>query len=146
MDAEQAIQSVSIDLFEQINCSASVQQVIQSVNISTSVAYQSAIQSLQRLSAIAYEQINANGIAAQSSQSLSATLWYYDIGIEANIVQPSQSMASVGFIKIAATLAIQQSPQLLNAYGTSQVITPPTALNTMSRDRILRNIRNKGSR
>lgn len=145
-DVYQQTQSLNAQAYLSISGSASLSQATQSVSIDGFFRNQSAFQALQSVNIQAFEQIDASVATTQATQLLAATLLYYDVGINANIVQPAQAMASVGFISLSMTMAIQQSPQLLNAYGTNQVITSPTALNTMSRDRILRSVRNKGSR
>ena len=146
MSAEQAIQSVVIDAYELIDCVCSLSQAIQSVSIDAFFRNQSANQAVQSLNAQAFTQINATISAIQGAQSVAISAWYYDIGIDANIVQPQQSTQSVGFISLSLEASVSQPMQYMAASSTTAVITAPSPIVVMTRDRILRNIRNRGSR
>lgn len=146
MSADQSIQSVSIDAYELIDGTCSLSQAIQSVSVDSFFNHQSAIQAIQSLNAQAFTQINATISAIQGAQSVAINAWYYDIGIDANIVQPQQSTQSVGFISLSLEASVSQPMQYMAASSTTAVITAPSPIVVMTRDRILRNIRNRGSR
>ena len=146
MSADQSIQSVSIDAYERIDGTCSLSQAIQSVSVDSFFNHQSAIQAIQSLNAQAFTQINATISAIQGAQSVAINAWYYDIGIDANIVQPQQSTQSVGFISLSLEASVSQPMQYMAASSTTAVITAPSPIVVMTRDRILRNIRNRGSR
>ena len=146
MDMEQSPQSVSIDAYELIDGTCSLSQAIQSVSIDAFFRNQSANQAVQSLNAQAFTQINATISAIQGAQSVAINAWYYDIGIDANIVQPQQSTQSVGFISLSLEASVSQPMQYMAASSTTAVITAPSPIVVMTRDRILRNIRNRGSR
>lgn len=146
MDMEQSLQSVSIDAYELIDGVCSLSQAIQSVSIDAFFRNQSANQAVQSLNAQAFTQINATISAIQGAQSVAINAWYYDIGIDANIVQPQQSTQSVGFISLSLEASVSQPMQYMTASSTTAVITAPSPVVVMTRDRILRNIRNRGSR
>ena len=146
MSADQSIQSVSIDAYERIDGTCSLSQAIQSVSVDSFFRHQSAIQAIQSLNAQAFIQINATIAVTQAAQSIAINAWYYDIGIDANIVQPQQSTQSVGFISLSLEASVSQPMQYMAASSTTAVITPPSPVVVMTRDRILRNIRNRGSR
>ena len=146
MSADQSIQSVSIDAYELIDGTCSLSQIIQSVSVDAFFNHQSAIQAIQSLNAQAFIQINATIAVTQAAQSIAINAWYYDIGIDANIVQPQQSTQSVGFISLSLEASVGQPMQYMAASSTTAVITAPSPIVVMTRDRILRNIRNRGSR
>ncbi len=146
MSADQSIQSVSIDAYELIDGVCSLSQAIQSVSIDAFFRNQSANQAVQSLNAQAFTQINATISVMQAVQSIAINAWYYDIGIDANIVQPQQSTQSVGFISLSLEASVSQPMQYMAASSTTAVITAPSPIVVMTRDRILRNIRNRGSR
>ena len=146
MSADQSIQSVSIDAYELIDGVCSLSQAIQSVSVDAFFRNQSANQAIQSLNAQAFTQINATISAIQGAQSVAINAWYYDIGIDANIVQPQQSTQSVGFISLSLEASVSQPMQYMAASSTTAVITAPSPIVVMTRDRILRNIRNRGSR
>ena len=146
MSADQSIQSVSIDAYERIDGTCSLSQAIQSVSVDSFFRHQSAIQAVQSLNAQAFIQINATIAVTQAAQSIAINAWYYDIGIDANIVQPQQSTQSVGFISLSLEASVSQPMQYMAASSTTAVITAPSPIVVMTRDRILRNIRNRGSR
>ena len=146
MSADQSIQSVSIDAYERIDGTCSLSQAIQSVSVDSFFRHQSAIQAIQSLNAQAFIQINAAISATQATQAIAINAWYYDIGIDANIVQPQQSTQSVGFISLSLEASVSQPMQYMAASSTTAVITAPSPVVVMTRDRILRNIRNRGSR
>ena len=146
MSADQSIQSVSIDAYERIDGTCSLSQAIQSVSVDSFFNHQSAIQAIQSLNAQAFTQINATIAVTQAAQSIAINAWYYDIGIDANIVQPQQSTQSVGFISLSLEASVSQPMQYMAASSTTAVITAPSPIVVMTRDRILRNIRNRGSR
>ncbi len=146
MSADQSIQSVSIDAYERIDGTCSLSQAIQSVSVDSFFNHQSAIQAIQSLNAQAFIQINATIAVTQAAQSIAINAWYYDIGIDANIVQPQQSTQSVGFISLSLEASVSQPMQYMAASSTTAVITAPSPIVVMTRDRILRNIRNRGSR
>jgi len=146
MSADQSIQSVSIDAYERIVGICSLSQAIQSVSVDSFFNHQSAIQAIQSLNAQAFIQINATIAVTQEAQSIAINAWYYDIGIDANIVQPQQSTQSVGFISLSLEASVSQPMQYMAASSTTAVITAPSPVVIMTRDRILRNIRNRGSR
>lgn len=146
MSADQSIQSVSIDAYERIDGTCSLSQAIQSVSVDSFFRHQSATQAIQSINAQAFIQINATIAVTQAAQSIAINAWYYDIGIDANIVQPQQSTQSVGFISLSLEASVSQPMQYMAASSTTAVITAPSPIVVMTRDRILRNIRNRGSR
>ena len=146
MSADQSIQSVSIDAYELIDGVCSLSQAIQSVSVDSFFRHQSATQAIQSINAQAFIQINATIAVTQAAQSIAINAWYYDIGIDANIVQPQQSTQSVGFISLSLEASVSQPMQYMAASSTTAVITAPSPIVVMTRDRILRNIRNRGSR
>ena len=146
MSADQSLQSVSIDAYERIDGTCFVSQAIQSVSVDSFFRHQSATQAIQSINAQAFIQINATIAVTQAAQSIAINAWYYDIGIDANIVQPQQSTQSVGFISLSLEASVSQPMQYMAASSTTAVITAPSPIVVMTRDRILRNIRNRGSR
>lgn len=146
MSADQSLQTISIDAYEQIDGTCSLSQIIQSVSVDAFFNHQSANQAIQSLNAQAFIQINATIAVTQAAQSIAINAWYYDIGIDANIVQPQQSTQSVGFISLSLEASVGQPMQYMAASSTTAVITAPSPIVVMTRDRILRNIRNRGSR
>ena len=146
MSADQSLQTISIDAYEQIDGTCSLSQIIQSVSVDSFFRHQSATQAIQSINAQAFIQINATIAVTQAAQSIAINAWYYDIGIDANIVQPQQSTQSVGFISLSLEASVSQPMQYMAASSTTAVITAPSPIVVMTRDRILRNIRNRGSR
>jgi len=146
MDMEQSLQSVSIDAYERIDGTFFWSQAIQSVSVDAFFRHQSETQAIQSINAQAFIQIDATISATQMAQSIAISAWYYDIGIDANIVQPQQSTQSVGFISLSLEASVSQPMQYMAASSTTAVITAPSPIVVMTRDRILRNIRNRGSR
>jgi hypothetical protein len=145
-DISQQGQTLAASSFLQINSTIDIFQSIQSLLGLSFVQYPSAIQTVQNLNAQAFTQINATISATQAAQSIAINAWYYDIGIDANIVQPQQSTQSVGFISLSLEANINQPMQYMAASSTTVVITAPAPIVVMTRDRILRSIRNRGSR
>jgi len=146
MDMEQSPQSVSIDAYELIDGVCSLSQAIQSVSVDTFFRNQSANQAVQSLNAQAFIQINATISATQGAQSVAINAWYCDVGIIGSFVQPQQSMSASAFSRIDAQMTLTQQSQYMTATAYNLVITPPSPVVVMTRDRILRNIRNRGSR
>ena len=146
MDMEQSLQSVSIDAYELIDGVCSLSQAIQSVSVDAFFRNQSANQAVQSLNAQAFTQINATISAIQGAQSVAINTWYYDIGITGSFVQTQQSMSAIAFLQINAQADLTQPSQYMTATAYNLVITAPSPIVVMTRDRILRNIRNRGSR
>ncbi len=148
MSADQSIQSVSIDAYERIDGTCSLSQAIQSVSVDSFFNHQSAIQAIQSLNAQAFIQINATIAVTQAAQSIAINAWYYDIGIDANIVQPQQSsICQWLYIVIRSTDDTDAANPVHDSNSSyNLVITAPSPIVVMTRDRILRNIRNRGSR
>ncbi len=146
MDMEQSLQSVSIDAYELIDGVCSLSQAIQSVSVDAFFRNQSANQAVQSLNAQAFIKINATISAAQAAQSVAINARYYDIAITGSFVQPPQSMSASAFVRANAQAALTQPRQYMTAIAYSLVITPPSPVVVMTRDRILRSIRNRGSR
>ncbi len=142
----QIIQSVSIDAYELIDGVCFLSQAIQSVSVDAFFNHQSAIQAIQSLNAQAFIQINATIAVTQAAQSIAINAWYYDIAITGNLAQSQQSTQSVGFISLSLEASVSQPMQYMAASSTTAVITAPSPIVVMTRDRILRNIRNRGSR
>ena len=145
-DISQQGQALAASSFLQINSTTDLTQSTQAVVISAYWQHQSAVQAIQSLNAQAFIQINATISVMQAAQSIAINAWYYDIGIDANIVQPQQSTQSVGFISLSLEASVSQPMQYMAASSTTAVITAPSPIVVMTRDRILRNIRNRGSR
>jgi len=55
-------------------------------------------------------------------------------------------MSASAFLRIDAQMTLTQPSQYMTATAYNLVITPPSPVVVMTRDRILRNIRNRGSR
>mgnify|MGYP000864726890 CR=1 FL=1 len=146
MSAEQTIQSVVIDAYELIDGVCSLSQAIQSVSIDAFFRNQSTVQSIQSVNSQAFIQINAIGSIGQPTQSVAINTMYYDIGIDANIVQPQQSLSSIGIVSLSSQVSVNQAVQYMTANANSVVITSPSPVVVMTRDRILRSIHNRGSR
>ena len=51
---------------------------------------------------------------------------YYDIGIDANIVQPQQSLSSIGIVSLSSQVSVNQAVQYMTANANSVVITSPS--------------------
>jgi hypothetical protein len=145
-DISQQGQTLAASSFLQINSTANLEQSYQSAIISAYFQNQSTVQATQSLNSQAFIQIDATISATQAAQSIAISAWYYDIGIDANIVQPQQSTQSVGFISLSLEASVSQPMQYMAASSTTAVITAPSPIVVMTRDRILRNIRNRGSR
>jgi len=146
MSADQSLQTISIDAYEQIDGTCSLSQIIQSVSVDSFFNHQSAIQAIQSLNAQAFIQINATISVMQAVQSIAINAWYYDIAITGNLAQSQQSMSASAFLRIDAQMTLTQQSQYMTATAYNLVITPPSPVVVMTRDRILRNIRNRGSR
>ena len=146
MSAEQSIQSVSVDAYERIDGTCSLSQTIQSASLTSFFRHQSAIQAIQSLNAQAFIQINATISVMQAVQSIAINAWYYDIAITGSFVQPQQSLSASAFLRIDAQMTLTQQSQYMTATAYNLVITAPSPVVIMTRDRILRNIRNRGSR
>ncbi len=82
----------------------------------------------------------------QAAQSIAINAWYYDIAITGNLVQSQQSLSASAFLRIDAQMTLTQPSQYMTATAYNLVITAPSPIVVMTRDRILRNIRNRGSR
>ena len=121
-------------------------QAIQSVSVDSFFNHQSAIQAIQSLNAQAFIQINATIAVTQAAQSIAINAWYYDIAITGNLAQSQQSMSASAFLRINAQAALTQPIQYMTATTYNLVITAPSPIVVMTRDRILRSIRNRGSR
>ncbi len=124
----------------------SADQSIQSVSVDSFFNHQSAIQAIQSLNAQAFIQINATISVMQAAQSIAINAWYYDIAITGNLAQSQQSMSASAFLRIDAQMTLTQPSQYMTATAYNLVITAPSPIVVMTRDRILRNIRNRGSR
>ena len=126
--------------------SVSISQNIQQIAVDAFFRNQSANQAVQSLNAQAFTQINATISAIQGAQSVAINAWYYDIGITGSFVQTQQSMSAIAFLQINAQADLTQPSQYMTATAYNLVITAPSPIVVMTRDRILRNIRNRGSR
>jgi hypothetical protein len=126
--------------------SVSISQNIQQIAVDAFFNHQSAIQAIQSLNAQAFIQINATIAVTQAAQSIAINAWYYDIGITGSFVQPQQSMSASAFSRIDAQMTLTQQSQYMTATAYNLVITAPSPIVVMTRDRILRSIRNRGSR
>ena len=67
---------------------------------------QSTVQSIQSVNSQAFIQINAIGSIGQPTQSVAINTMYYDIGIDANIVQPQQSLSSIGIVSLSSQVSV----------------------------------------
>lgn len=167
MSAEQTIQSVSISAYEQIDGAFSVSQIsqsvtgvlyeeisgtislsqaVQSVDIDAYFKNQSTFQAKQSIISGAYLQINATGSASQAIQSVDIDTLYLNVAGIVSVTQAAQTVSASAFVGLSAQVSVMQSTQYMSSFGNSVVVTPPLPSVVMVKDRILRNIRNSGSR
>ena len=145
-DITQTQQIIDVSSYELLVLDGSITQQGQSVSIDAFFQNQSTIQAIQSVNAQAFTQINATASATQSAQSIAVNSFYYDIGISGNLAQQQQSMSASVFLRIDTQIALTQPSQYMTATAYNLVITAPSPIVVMTRDRILRNIRNRGSR
>jgi hypothetical protein len=144
----QPIQFVSIDAVTFIAGQVNVtQQFAQSISIDAFFRHQSTTQATQVTNAQAFIQTNAS-VSVQQSQSLSATARYYDIAIDASIVQPSQGVLATANQSSQIGAVLEQSKQYMSAVCVNGVFIAQSADKVFNTNqyRILRKIRNSGRR
>lgn len=146
-DAVQAIQSITADVFVLIEASVVVQQSLQAVSVSGIVQYPSALQAKQGLNVEGFIKISADCVLTQSAQTVQSTAFYYDVAINANMMQPLQGVMIDAQISVAVdAIYLEQPKQYMSCTAISAVITAQTASRVYDRAWILRRVRNKGAR
>ena len=146
-DAVQAIQSITADVFVLIEASVVVQQSLQAVSVSGIVQYPSALQAKQELNAQGFIKISADCVLTQSAQTVQSTAFYYDVAINANMMQPLQGVMIDAQISVAVdAIYLEQPKQYMSCTAISAVITAQSARRLNDRAWILRAVRNKGAR
>lgn len=146
-DAVQAIQSITADVFVLIEASVVVQQSLQAVSVSGIVQYPSALQAKQELNAQGFIKISADCVLTQSAQTVQSTAFYYDVAINANMMQPLQGVMIDAQISVAVdAIYLEQPKQYMSCTAISAVITAQSARRLNDRAWILRAVRNKGER
>jgi len=146
-DAVQAIQSITADVFVLIEASVVVQQSLQAVSVSGIVQYPSALQAKQGLNVEGFIKISADCVLTQSAQTVQSTAFYYDVAINANMMQPLQGVMTDAQVSVATeAIYLEQPKQYMSCTAISAVITAQTASRVYDRAWILRRVRNKGSR
>lgn len=146
-DAVQAIQSITADVFVLIEASVVVQQSLQAVSVSGIVQYPSALQAKQGLNVEGFIKISADCVLTQSAQTVQSTAFYYDVAINANMMQPLQGVMIDAQISVAVdAIYLEQPKQYMSCTAISAVITAQSARRLNDRAWILRAVRNKGER
>lgn len=146
-DAVQAIQSITADVFVLIEASAVIQQSLQTVSVSGIVQYPSALQAKQGLNVEGFIKISADCVLTQSAQTVQSTAFYYDVAINANMMQPLQGvMIDAQVSVVTEAIYLEQPRQYMSCTAISAVITAQTARQLNNRGWILRAGRNKGAR
>ena len=146
-DAVQAIQSITADVFVLIEASAVIQQSLQTVSVSGIVQYPSALQAKQGLNVEGFIKISADCVLTQSAQTVQSTAFYYDVAINANMMQPLQGvMIDAQVSVVTEAIYLEQPRQYMSCTAISAVITAQTARQLNNRGWILRAVRNKGAR
>lgn len=146
-DAVQAIQSITADVFVLIETSAVIQQSLQTVSVSGIVQYPSALQAKQGLNVEGFIKISADCVLTQSAQTVQSTAFYYDVAINANMMQPLQGVMIDAQVSVVTNaIYLEQPRQYMSCTAISAVITAQTARQLNNRGWILRAVRNKGAR
>jgi len=146
-DAVQAIQSITADVFVLIEASAVIQQSLQTVSVSGIVQYPSALQAKQGLNVEGFIKISADCVLTQSAQTVQSTAFYYDVAINANMMQPLQGVMIDAQVSVATeAIYLEQPKQYMSCTAISAVITARAASRVYDRAWILRRVRNKGAR
>ena len=146
-DAVQAIQSITADVFVLIEASAVIQQSLQAISVSGIVQYPSALQAKQGLNVEGFIKICADCVLTQSAQTVQSTAFYYDIAINASVMQPLQGVMIDAQVSVATeAIYLEQPKQYMSCTAISAVITAQTASRVYDRAWILRRVRNKGAR
>ena len=146
-DAVQAIQSITADVFVLIEASAVIQQSLQALSVSGIVQYPSALQAKQGLNVEGFIKISADCVLTQSAQTVQSTAFYYDVAINANMMQPLQGVMIDAQISVAVdAIYLEQPKQYMSCTAISAVITAQSARRLNDRAWILRAVRNKGAR
>lgn len=146
-DAVQAIQSITADVFVLIETSAVIQQSLQAVSVSGIVQYPSALQAKQGLNVEGFIKISADCVLTQSAQTVQSTAFYYDVAINANMMQPLQGVMIDAQVSVVTNaIYLEQPRQYMSCTAISAVITAQTARQLNNRGWILRAVRNKGAR
>ena len=146
-DAVQAIQSITADVFVLIEASAVIQQSLQAISVSGIVQYPSALQAKQGLNVEGFIKISADCVLTQSAQTVQSTAFYYDVAINANMMQPLQGVMIDAQVSVATeAIYLEQPKQYMSCTAISAVITAQTASRVYDRAWILRRVRTKGSR
>ena len=146
-DAVQAIQSITADVFVLIEASVVVQQSLQTVSVSGIVQYPSALQAKQGLNVEGFIKISADCVLTQSAQTVQSTAFYYDVAINANMMQPLQGVMIDAQVSVVTNaIYLEQPKQYMSCTAISAVITAQTASRVYDRAWILRRVRNKGAR
>ncbi|HNN29279.1 MAG TPA: hypothetical protein PKL36_09555 [Agitococcus sp.] len=146
-DAVQAIQSITADVFVLIEASVVVQQSLQTVSVSGIVQYPSALQAKQGLNVEGFIKISADCVLTQSAQTVQSTAFYYDVAINANMMQPLQGVMIDAQVSVATeAIYLEQPKQYMSCTAISAVITAQAASRVYDRAWILRRVRNKGAR
>lgn len=146
-DAVQAIQSITADVFVLIEASVVVQQSLQAVSVSGTAQYPSALQAKQGLNVEGFIKISADCVLTQSAQTVQSTAFYYDVAINANMMQPLQGVMIDAQVSVVTNaIYLEQPRQYMSCTAISAVITAQTARQLNNRGWILRAVRNKGAR
>ena len=146
-DAVQAIQSITADVFVLIEASAVIQQSLQTVSVGGIVQYPSALQAKQGLNVEGFIKISADCVLTQSAQTVQSTAFYYDVAINANMIQPLQGVMIDAQVSVVTNaIYLEQPRQYMSCTAISAVITAQTARQLNNRGWILRAVRNKGAR
>lgn len=145
-DAVQAIQSITADVFVLIEASVVVQQSLQTVSVSGTAQYPSALQAKQGLNVEGFIKISADCVLTQSAQTVQSTAFYYDVAINANMMQPLQGVMINAKSSVIIDAALEQPKQYMSCIASAAVITAQSASRVYDRAWILRRIRNKGAR
>lgn len=146
-DAVQAIQSITADVFVLIEASVVVQQSLQAVSVSGTAQYPSALQAKQGLNVEGFIKISADCVLTQSAQTVQSTAFYYDIAINASVMQPLQGVMTDAQVSVATdAVYLEQQKQYMSCAAVAAVFTSQSASRVYDRAWILRRVRNKGSR
>lgn len=147
VDITQALQSANADSVVAYDAQVNLNQAFQSVNINSTILYPPSIQAKQGLNAEGFIKISADCVLTQSAQTVQSTAFYYDVAINANMMQPLQGVMIDAQVSVVTNaIYLEQPRQYMSCTAISAVITAQTASRVYDRAWILRRVRNKGAR
>ena len=110
------------------------------------VAYPSAVQPLPSVNAGLFEQYESTASITVPSPSIDSVLTYHDALISASATQPLPQVVASLSTAMSMQASITAPLPRLSTDFVYVFMTAPNAIQVMTRDRILRSIRNSGGR